>query len=281
MIEPKETTKAPKNIAPASSSTIEENDPKIVSVPSTTVGIVPDASTGSSPVYFDTGVKWSIMILTQPSRTAYLARLQAVLKPQLVGGVEMDVATFDPKLSLGENRQKLIESAKGQYVNFIDDDDLIPNKYVAMILPLLDGVDYIGYRVQMFTDGVKQKPTFHSLIYDKWTSDEKGFYRDISHINPIRRELALKVKMSGGHGEDQRWADQLRSLGIVKTQHYIDEVMYSYYFRSARTEAATAVQVETHAEGPAIQRKGCPKCGSTATGMAGGMRHCNQCGYRF
>jgi glycosyltransferase involved in cell wall biosynthesis len=226
------------------------------------------------------------MILTMPGREQFLARLMAVLKPQVEehDDIEILVRKTDPDLDLGTNRQLLLESVSGRYVCFIDDDDLVAAKYIASIYPLLDGVDYIGFTLQMYTDGQKQKPTFHSLRYKEWNADQDGFYRDISHLNPIRRELALRAKMSGGFGEDERWSTQLRNLGIVKTEHYIGEPMYFYFWRSNKNDPPSFLysdQVTRQGGDPPVVRLPCPECGSTATTMAGGMKNCNQCGARW
>lgn len=230
-------------------------------------------------------MKWELLILSQPGREAYLARLQAVLRPQIeqYPDVKVTVRNCDFKLDLGQNRQRLREESQGAYSNYLDDDDLVPANYVSTMYPLLDGVDYIGFRLQMYTDGEKQKPTFHSLRYKEWNADQEGYYRDISHLNPIRRELALAAEMSGGFGEDARWSDALRRLGIVKTEHFVDEVMYFYYWRSNKADyPGPGSQVPiTAVHDPTKQqswRPACPACRSSATGMAGGMRHCNQCG---
>ena len=183
-------------------------------------------------------MKWSILILTQPSRKDFLVRLLAMLEPQVQKeqSVEIVIRMCDPALALGENRQKMIEGAAGEYVCFVDDDDLVAPDYVGKILPLLDGVDYIGFRLSLYSDGKPQLPTFHSLKYPKWFADLTGLYRDISHVNPIRRELALAVPMSGARGEDARWSDAMRAKAIVRTEHFIDEVMYHYYYRSSKTD---------------------------------------------
>jgi hypothetical protein len=235
-------------------------------------------------------IKWELLILTQPGREAYLARLQAVLRPQLeeYADVQMTVRQFNASQDLGANRQIMREESQAAYSNYLDDDDLVPSNYIATIYPLLDGVDYIGFRLQMYSDGEKQKPTFHSLRYKEWNADQDGYYRDISHLNPMRRELALLVPMSGGFGEDARWADQLRALGVVKTEHFIDDVMYFYYWRSNKNDypgPAFQIPVTRAVHNPMEQanfvagqrRPICPECGSSATGLAGGMRRCNQC----
>jgi hypothetical protein len=231
------------------------------------------------------GIKWSILILHEPGRSALLERLMAALRPQVQGkdDVEIIVRPFDKGLDLGSNRQAMIEAAKGEYVSQIDDDDLVADNYVSTIYPLLDGIDYIGFQLQMYMDGDKQVPTFHSLRYKEWSGDSKGWYRDISHVNPMRRELALQVPMRGGPGEDARWAAELRNKGVVKTEHYISEIMYLYYFRSnkaAYSGPAASGPGPGHSTVPLQQAK-CTECGSTAVSMAGGMRHCNSCGHRW
>jgi hypothetical protein len=188
--------------------------------------------------------KWSILILTQPSRERYLDRLLSILEPQVreFKDVELCIKMFDGTRSLGENRTEMVRDARGTYVNFVDDDDLVSKDYVKLIRQnLVDDVDYIGFRVQCYWDGKKLLPTFHSLRYKNWHDDDKGYYRDLSHLNPIQRRHALKVPFDGGHGEDGRWADAMRTLGVVKTEHYIDAVMYEYYFRSKKHDGALGV----------------------------------------
>jgi hypothetical protein len=91
-----------------------------------------------------------------------------------------------------------------------------------------DDIDYVGFRLQCYIDGSPLKPTYHSLRYKKWFDDARGFYRDVSHLNPVRRELALKADFRRTQPpEDVAWADQLR--GVLKTERFVDDVMYSYY----------------------------------------------------
>jgi hypothetical protein len=178
-------------------------------------------------------MKWSILCLTQPSREVLLARMMTVLAPQIANcpDVEFKRRTFDKSLSLGENRQRMIEEADGEYVSQIDDDDVCTNDYVDRIYPLLDGVDQVGFQVQLWIDSQKMPMTYHSIKYWGWSNDEKGFYRDFSHLNPIRRELALQVSFEGGVGEDCRWAKQLREKRIVTTESFIPQVLYYYFYR--------------------------------------------------
>jgi hypothetical protein len=199
------------------------------------------------------------------SRTRFLYNLLSSLMPQVesVGNVEVKIRKCDPQLTLGENRELLRYASGGNYQNFIDDDDCIDPNYVSTILPLLDGVDQIGFELQCYIDGRPlSEKTFHSLQFSGWYQDVNGYYRDISHLNPMLRELALLEPMEGGHGEDKRWSDRMR--GKVKTEHYIPRVLYHYYFNTKKNQGAP-----------------CQKCQSTSTVLVEIGTHCNSCGVLF
>jgi len=188
-------------------------------------------------------MKWSILILTQPSRVEFLERLMSYLGPQLLdfNDIELVITLFDKQFSIGENRANMIEAAKGEYVNFVDDDDLIAEDYVNSIYPLLDGeVDYIGFEAKFFDDGIYTKPSFHSLVHKNWFENQNGYYRDLSHLNPIRKPLAVAGNM-GMHKEpgqeDWWWAGRLRDMGIVKTEKYIPRPMYFAYYRRNKPDS--------------------------------------------
>lgn len=228
-------------------------------------------------------MKLDILCLTMPTRRKFLARLMERLEPQLYGSwsaskkVKITTMMHNPAVSLGENRQRMRESSKADYVCFVDDDDMVAENYVDRILPLLDGVDYVGFRLQAYEDGVPLPgPTYHSLLcggwFDKTYADgTKSWHRDISHLNPIKRELALAVPMYGGFAEDSRWSGELRRLGIVKTEHYIEEVMYHYLSRTDKKDGVHP--------GPLSSSAGkCPRCESTSTVIVGQSKHCNGCG---
>jgi glycosyltransferase involved in cell wall biosynthesis len=179
--------------------------------------------------------RWSILIPTLGERGPLLARLLATLLPQVdaAGGQVRIVALWNNgERPLAHVRQDLIDHADSDYVTFIDDDDLVPDYYVSRVLPLLDGVDQVGWRMQQFWDGAELKPTFHSLRYGRWFEDARGYYRDVTHLNPVRTELARKADFRVTlPPEDSAWVDQLRPH--VKTEHYIEDCMYYYHFTEA------------------------------------------------
>jgi len=183
----------------------------------------------------------------------------AVLAPQGSSylDIELLVKTFDPTMPVGENRTAMMQQAAGEYVSFIDDDDLVHPTYVSTIYPLLDGVDYVGFNVEQRINGSLRCIEKRSLTFTKgvYQDGEGGYFRDIAHTNPMRRELALRVPMTGFPEEDTRWANGLRDLGIVKTEHRIDKVLYYYLFRTDKPEEEGRPALPTLEEYPWLMKR--------------------------
>lgn len=172
-------------------------------------------------------VKLSILIATIGRRNDAFLKLAKELTGQ-AGFKPIEVIAYwnNGEHSIGEIRQALVEEAKGDYVCFVDDDDWVPDWYCTEILNNL-GRDYVGFEVELFEKDKKQPRVFHSIRYGVWHQDEKGFYRGITHLNPLRRELAWQANFgTKGIGEDENWARSLQPL--VRTENYVDKIMYYY-----------------------------------------------------
>lgn len=185
-------------------------------------------------------MKFDILVLSNPNRFQFLSQLRSVLEPQCFGkDARMTVRIFDSSLSLGANREAMRQASEGEYIAFVDDDDLVASDYVDRILEALEtNPDYVGFKVKMLIQGRQGPMAIHSLRFGKWSSNygwkknpDLLLERDISHLNPIRRDLALAIPMEGERGEDDRWAKAMSALGIVKTESFIDAVMYHYLWR--------------------------------------------------
>lgn len=178
-------------------------------------------------------MKWSICILTVPERKTDLTRITGILNYQINGREDIELLINDRPGDIGEKRQWCLDNAHGEYINFVDDDDIVAHNYVEAIYPLLDGVDYIGFMLQHYFNGAKSKPTYHSLEYTNWFEDDDGWYRGVSHLNPIRLEVAKQGSFDGTYGEDYRWAQMVQP----KTAHFIDDQMYFYFYSEEYTIA--------------------------------------------
>ena len=177
----------------------------------------------------------TILVATLGERSSRFERLMWTLLPQLgaLEGHPIRVLAYwnNGERPLSEYRQALVDAADSDYVWFADDDDELPEFYAARIAERLDGVDQVGWRMQCVMNGVPLKPTFHSVRYHGWWEDDAGYYRDVSHLNPIRTDIARQADFRRGDPpEDVAWTTQIR--GFVVTEHFIDDCMYVYHSSS-------------------------------------------------
>jgi len=181
-------------------------------------------------------VELSILICTIGKRHDKFARLLSQLMPQVEkykGRIEVVAYWNNGELPLAEIRQALMDDAKGKYMAFVDDDDELPEYYCEDIMNALkQDPDYVGWRMQAYHNDEPLKPTFHSIKYDKWDEDEEGFYRNASHLNPIKTSIARQVPFAHTSGvpEDYNWAKQVAPL--LKTEVFIGRPMYYYKHRT-------------------------------------------------
>lgn len=181
---------------------------------------------------------WDILISTIPHRHAKLCELLAELDRQWQPGLGVLVLRDNQVLRGFDShikRKHLLEASCADYVSVIDDDDGVAHDYVATIFrALAEDPDYVGFHVEVTRDGVLQRPVIHSLEYPDWNSWEEKegpLTRDITHLNPVRRELALLSDWTGR--TDEQWAMWLRRTGRVRTQVMIGRPMYFYRFNTA------------------------------------------------
>lgn len=176
----------------------------------------------------------SILIATLGTRHIPFVGLMDKLLAQadeFPGEIEILAYWNNGELSIGQIRQALLEEAKGDYICFIDDDDDVPDYYCREIMANL-GTDYVGFMLEYWHDGVLKPTSYHSIKYQTWHQDGEGYYRNVTHLNPIRRSIALQGDFASrsGAGEDESWATQVAPL--VKTEKYIDRHMYIYNHNS-------------------------------------------------
>jgi len=173
---------------------------------------------------------WTVLIATLGRRRHQLGSLLEGLLPQVeaVGGqVTVEALWNNGERSCGLVRQDLLDHAASEYVCFVDDDDDVADDYVAKILPLLDGVDYVGFDVDLDVPGQPgiHRRASHSLRHAEW--DNGTLLRHVTHLNPVKRELARKVPFPDiSYQEDYAWANAMREH--LDTEHYLAEVMYFY-----------------------------------------------------
>lgn len=179
----------------------------------------------------DSEIKLSILIPTVEGREHLFDALYYELQEQTKDHpIEIIVHKDNKEISIGSKRQNLLEAAKGEYIVFIDDDDWIATDYVEQILNNT-GSDAIGFQIECTFDGQNKCLASASKRYKDWGENRDGFryVRSIYHKTPVRRELALQAGFKDMRfGED--YAYSMAIMPLIKTEKYIDKVMYYYRY---------------------------------------------------
>jgi glycosyltransferase involved in cell wall biosynthesis len=182
-------------------------------------------------------MKLSILIATLESRDALREALEKKIQEQDdKGEVQILVSRDAGQCKIGAKRQSLLNAAKGEFIVFVDDDDDVSDDYVPSILEhCKKGVDCIGFLIDCH-GYVKGKPmeletAIVSNRYDKWEENVDGFryVRHTHHLVPVRREHALKIGFdpTSKYGEDYAYSMGLKRSGLLKTEAFIDNVLYT------------------------------------------------------
>lgn len=150
----------------------------------------------------------------------------------LVGEVEILTVIDNRENTTGFKRNMLLESAKGKFVVFVDDDDDVSEKYLKLICDIIkqnQNIDCIGIN-GIYTEKSKQFP-FETSLKHNWEFVDGWFLRTINHISPVKREHAIKVKFPNKTiQEDYDWTMELKSLNLLKKEVVIKEPVYFYNF---------------------------------------------------
>jgi len=183
---------------------------------------------------------FSILIPTLSSRTNQCLSLVDRLLDQIeqgnyIGLVEVVTLYDSGEKSIGTKRNELIQMAKGKYIAFVDDDDDITANYIDLIMEgIAHDVDCCSLRGVITWNGEQPEVFEHSIKYDAYKTNATGFpryERYPNHLNAIKKEIANDFKYPEiNHGEDTDWATQVYQSGRIKTEHYIDSVLYHYRF---------------------------------------------------
>jgi hypothetical protein len=183
---------------------------------------------------------WSIGIATLASRREKLARLLAVLLPQCEADGRVEVLGFwdNGERTLAVKRQATVVQARGEYLSFVDDDDMVDPGFVEAVTacmapgPVAPAPDYVAFEHAYYVSGVRQPVRILTgLQYASWVDDAASgvLYRDVTQVNPVRTQVArqadFRVKSEGA--EDWSYVSQVRPL--LKTQTVIGRVLYHYF----------------------------------------------------
>ena len=160
-----------------------------------------------------------------------LDRLLNIIRPQLIDGVTFSVNTDDGSKSIGEKRNEIIAGCpSAQYISMIDDDDLVTTDYVSRIAKALEqSPDCVGLEGIWNTDGKYTKQFTHSIRYRKLIVTKTAYFRSPTHINPIKREIAVRCPFPHiSHGEDAYFSKKV--FPLLKTEVFLENPLYFYEY---------------------------------------------------
>jgi glycosyltransferase involved in cell wall biosynthesis len=187
--------------------------------------------------------KLSILIPTITRRSDLAERLFRSLENRIGDRpVELLMLRDNRWQNIGEKRNQLLRAATGDYIAFLDDDDLLMEGYFELVLQNVDhGADVITYDQWAVVDGMEGR------INCRLGQEMEPFRPGSVTKRPPwfwcawKRDLAAAYRVPESfvdangvtHHEDILW---LRHLWVeAKTEAHIPQVLHRYQFDSAKT----------------------------------------------
>lgn len=183
----------------------------------------------------------SLLIPTLESRRAQFTALCDGLRRQIAAGrlesqVELLSLCDDGARPTGAKRNALLEQAAGEFVAFVDDDDEVSGDYVMRICEAIrrrPGIDCVGIKGVITFRGLHPRIFVHSIRYSDYSSAGGVYTRPPYHLNPMRRSIAQAYRFREVYySEDIDWALRILADGRLRSEEFIDAILY--YYRSRR-----------------------------------------------
>ncbi len=173
----------------------------------------------------------SVLIPTLARRQHKFLHLLGILLPQceaVPGQVEVVALQNQGEELLEQYRERLLHEARGDYLCFVDDDDMVAPHYVADILDVLRyDPDVVGWR--HLNHGTPGHYTDVSIVLQPGDRDG-GYQRRFTHMNPVRSSLAKQgTFLRGGYGytgEDMVFVHSV--LPLLKYEVALARPVYDY-----------------------------------------------------
>ncbi|HBR70464.1 TPA: hypothetical protein DIC20_03900 [Candidatus Dependentiae bacterium] len=184
-------------------------------------------------------IKWSILIPTLNNRKHLFNKLYNKLttqikKANLQNFIELLSEPDDGELSVGSKRNSLLKQSKGEYISFVDDDDDVSQDFIKTIYEKLKIYpDCISLQGIVTTNNKNPHLFIHSIKYDKFFTENNIYYRPPNHLNPIRRDIAIRFKFPSKYvSEDYDWAMQICNSHLLKKEEEVTKPYYFYIYSS-------------------------------------------------
>ena len=190
-------------------------------------------------------ILWTIGILTLPERKSYLDRLLKHLNKttpiRCKHRIEILINEDSGENTVGYKRAEVLAKARGKYISFIDDDDMVSVSYISKLFDLLNTNqnDAIGFMGKLYHDGVPKLIFSHSQTNNGHYKSECGKiqFRPINHLNPVRIDIAREIGFPNlNFSEDMDYCDRLYKSKLIKKEYYLSEILYYYLYESTKSK---------------------------------------------
>lgn len=174
-------------------------------------------------------------------RVSQAQALRDKISQQIGSELTEHLVLFDNRgMSIGQKRQSLLNSARGQFIAFVDDDDDVSFDYVPMLVRTIQqqpDIELITFEQSASYNGKPFTVRFqHGAKDQEWLlngPDNQVITRGPWHVCAWRRDRIAHCQfLHSNYGEDAAWIRQAR--GHVHRAHHIPAVMH--FYRHDRTQ---------------------------------------------
>ena len=150
---------------------------------------------------------------------------------------EVEIITHkdNRELLVGTKRNILKRLAKGYYICYIDDDDMVTRDYLKSIFNAMSSnPDIITFHVQRYVNGVIDNVYVPNIHMGNFVSGNYYFMVNLLHLCPHKKELADKIEfIEKNFGEDFDYSMALANLKPIVVM--LCDILYHYYFSEENT----------------------------------------------
>lgn len=184
------------------------------------------------------------MLLSIPSRLdKYLIPLYNRLLKQVEGSTDVELLCLvdNKSMSIGEKRQALLNSARGKWVAFLDDDDDVSDDYISSVREgLKSNPDVLTFDQHATVNGKSFVVNFRMGNPHEGLKIAGDIYLPIKrppyHMCVWKSRIAKGVSFrSVSYGEDIDWC--CRMYPHVKSEMHVDKILHYYKYSDGTSES--------------------------------------------